>query len=43
MCTGWAKLRYLESGVGLTAERLGLIKGGNALELFGTAVARGAH
>lgn len=34
MCTGWAKLRYLETTAVLPSDRLDLIKFGNALELF---------
>ncbi len=43
MCTGWAKLRYLQSAVSLATDRLDLIRAGNALELFGVDLGHGAH
>ncbi|MDH3457367.1 MAG: amidohydrolase family protein [Gemmatimonadota bacterium] len=43
MCTGWAKLRYLETATGLAADRLALIRSDNALELFRLEVGHAGH
>jgi predicted TIM-barrel fold metal-dependent hydrolase len=43
MCTGWAKLRYLETAAGISPDRVEQIRSNNALELFRLGVGHAGH